>query len=107
MEAVDRLSCNGITPKDLTEEHRKGYEAGSRAVSDSLGMIYTCAMMLALHELYGFGRERLVRVADLMCEKMTGYLTDRDAMMEVFEKLGLKFFKDDPFHPLQTDDGEK
>lgn len=101
---MENLCRNGITPDDLKAEFQRGREVGSREAYDSVGMIYTCAMLEALNSMYGFGRKRLVAIMDHMNEFMTRTLTSRDAMQEVYDKIGVNFFKDDPFHPLQFKD---
>ena len=102
--AIDALSANGITPMDLQAEYKRGFDAGSHDAFDNVGIIYTCAMIEALNSMYGFGKKRLVAIMDHMNEFMTRTLTSRDAMQEVYDKIGVNFFKDDPFHPLQFKD---
>lgn len=100
-EAHERLSVNGITPADLQESYERGRKDGSREAFDSIGTIYTCAMIYTLNTLHGFGAKRLVAIMDHMNEFMTEKLTSQEAMQAVYDKVGLNFFKDDPFHPLQ------
>lgn len=97
----DRLSANGITLADLKKAYEKGRDDGSHDAFESVGTIYTCAMIDALNTLHGFGAKRLVTIMDHMNEFMTEKLTSQEAMQAVYDKVGLKFFKDDPFHPLQ------
>lgn len=104
VKAVDSLSRNGITPEDLKKEYHRGYEDECRTITDNIGTIYTCAMLLALNELHGFGAGRLCRVVDRMNEYMVEYITSEEAIQAVYDKLGLRFDKDDPFHPLQFND---
>lgn len=101
VKAHERLIANGITPADLQESYERGKKDGSREAFDSIGTIYTCAMIDALNTLHGFGAKRLVTIMDHMNEFMTEKLTSQEAMQAVYDKVGLKFFKDDPFHPLQ------
>lgn len=100
-EAHERLSANGITPADLQKSYERGREDGSRDAFESVGMIYTCAMIHALNTLHGFGAKRLVTIMDTMNAFMTEELTSQEAMQVVYDRVGLRFFKDDPFHPLQ------
>ena len=103
-KVVDNLSRNGITPADLEEEYRRGYDAGCDVVSKNCGTLYTSAMMLALNDLHGFGSTRLCNLMDKMNEYMTGFLSSADAVLAVYDRFGLKFDESDPFHPLQPKD---
>jgi len=60
---------NGITPKMLEEQYKKGYEEGKMAVLKLVEQeklpyvqVFCAAMCLALHEHYGFAAKRLARV---------------------------------------------
>lgn len=103
-KVVENLSRNGITPADLEEEYRRGYDAGCDLVSKNLGTMYTSAMMLALNDLHGFAGKRLCTLMDKMNEYITGFLSSADAVMEVYDRFRLKFDESDPFHPLQPKD---
>jgi len=101
---IDDISRNGITPDALKREYDRGRDDGGREVTQSIGTIYTAAMCLALHEMHGFGRERLYRLMGRMNEIMLETLTAQEAIQKVYKKLGLKFRQDDPFNWLDFDD---
>lgn len=103
-KVVDNLSRNGITPADLEKEYQKGYDEGCGVVSRNLGTMYTSAMMLALNDLHGFAGKRLCTLMDKMNEYLTSFLCSADAVMAVYERFGLEFDADDPFHPLKPKD---
>lgn len=47
------------------------------------------AVLLALHELYGFGRIRGVRALQKVDELVTEFLTSREAIEKVYEEMGI------------------
>lgn len=98
---MNRLSQNGITPADLQKEYQRGYDDGCDVVGKNLGTVHASAMMLALNDLHGFGSSRLCKVMDRMNEYMTNFLTSADAILEVYDRFGLTFDAEDPFHPLK------
>ena len=102
-EVYDCISRNGITPQDLQENYKRGYDEGVKEANQRVSVIFAAAMCEALHDHYGFGRKRLCDVAGYMCEVMVETFTTQDAIDRVFKKTGLRFTKEDPFNFLDFD----
>ena len=103
-EVYDRISRNGITPNDLQDSYKRGYDAGVEEANKRVGVIYAAAMCEALNDLHGFGRKRLMDIAGRMCEIMVETFTTQDAIDRVFKKTGIRFTSDDPFNFFDFDD---
>lgn len=100
-EIAERLTQNGITPKDVKQEWDRGYQAGFRdAGKPVMEMTFAC-FCLALKELYGFGEKRCFDVLTKTHERMQEYITGHDAAKDVLEKIGLTLDWDDPFETVK------
>ena len=104
MTREDKLKAlykNGITVDDLkhdfNEGHKQGYEAGVRA---SVLTCY-CAACMALHKLYGFGRERLFKVLQAMDQEVLYTITSDEAVQKVLDEVGIRFNTDEPFERIE------
>lgn len=78
-EIVDRIQRNGITLEDLKANFKLGYEKGK---NDGLEWAYDAAygsIMLALHREFGFGRDRLTRLAMATAQIQLDCMTNDDA----------------------------
>lgn len=89
-KVIDRLSQNGITPKDLEAEYNKGYQAGFMAAGDPVLKSCFAAVCLALDDLYNFKSERCAKVLRAVDEHMTYTLTSEEAIEEVYKRMGLR-----------------
>ena len=93
-QRIDALMQQGISPQQLKENYDLGYRNGHRDgyFNGTLTMRKTiyAAISLALHELHGFGEERLVRVLKLVDEKMYYCIDNQDLVDELFAKTGLE-----------------
>lgn len=88
-DIVDRIQRNGITLADLRKNHQLGYEQGK---ADGLSWGYDAAygsMMLALHREFGFGRERLSRLAMATAEIQINCTVNREAYEQLVAETGL------------------
>ena len=102
-ERVRRLMKQGISPKDLENEYRKGFDAGFAAAGQP--MVKTCyaAACLAAHEAYGFGRKRCLRLLRALDKHVLNTLTSVEAIEEVYKKTGLKIDFNDPFERIEEE----
>ena len=93
-QRIDALMQQGISPQQLKENYDLGYRNGHRDgyFNGTLTMRKTiyAAISLALHELHGFGEERLIRVLKLVDEKLYYCLDCQDLVDELFAKTGLE-----------------
>ncbi len=89
------LVKNGITPKDVDEAYQRGFEEGNKSATEFSSYAMCAAMGLALNDLYGFGKKRVVRALNLAAEYMLNTFTTREIMEQVYERIGFEF-ADDP-----------
>lgn len=94
------LLKNGITPKDLEDSFNEGVVCGQKTTAQN----FTAAMAIALHDLYGFGIQRHMKVTDRMCEIMLNTFTSAELRDEALRKLHLRIDLSDPFHLLEMED---
>lgn len=70
-----RLSKNGITPKDLEDEFKRGYDAARSDLTRMTMQFFYSAIAIATHRLFKFGETRIYRLLDavqqIMCEEIT------------------------------------
>lgn len=88
----------------IQKAYNKGYDAGALVITENLGTTFTAAMCIALNEMHGFGRKRLCDVMERMNSEMLNTFTTREAVQNVYKKLGLRFSEDDPFNWLSFDE---
>jgi len=83
---AERLMKNGITAQDLTDEYERGRRDATKEYVDKLlpyqQKFFYSAAAIAAHELFGFGKDRalrlLERVQEIMCEEIsTGDIIER------------------------------
>lgn len=89
------LVKNGIRPEDVDEAYRKGFEEGNKSATEFSSYAMCAAMGLALNDLYGFGKKRVVRALNLAAKYMFNTFTTREIMEQVYERIGFEF-ADDP-----------
>lgn len=89
------LLKNGIRPEDVDEAYQRGYEEGSKNSTEFSSYALCAAMGLAMNDLYGFGKKRVVRTLNLAAEYMLNSFTTREIMEQVYERIGMEFV-DDP-----------
>lgn len=92
LEKQEKLFRNGITDKDL----RKAYDDGYKAAMDQLSgftmkMLY-CATAIALHKLFKFGEERIIRTLDEIQQTMCDEISVQDMFDRCKRETGLDIF---------------
>lgn len=75
---VERLSKNGITPKDLENEYQKGYDNARQDLTSFCFQFFYCAAAIASHNLYGFGESRIERLLSEMQRIMEEEISRED-----------------------------
>lgn len=88
-ERVDRICQNGITIADLKHNFELGFEKGK---AEGIAWGYDAAygsLMVALHNLYGFGKVRLGRVAMAAADVQINCMTNREAYEKLVAETGL------------------
>lgn len=93
-----RLIQNGITLQDLADQYNKGRKDATKEYVDKLLLyqqkFFYSAAAIAAHDLFGFGKERglrlLDRIQEIMCEEIsTGDIIERckrETGVDVFEE---------------------
>lgn len=94
--AMARLIQHGITPGDLEREYKSGFEAGFREASAPMVRSMYAAVLLAAHELYGFGKKRGVRLLNRVDRIITDALTSQELMEKVYADIGVEMVFDEP-----------
>lgn len=94
--AMAALIKNGITPEDLKKEYDAGFEAGFREASAPMVRSMYAAVLLAAHELYGFGKKRGVRLLNRIDRIITDVLTSTELMEQVYKDIGVEMVFDEP-----------
>ena len=94
--AMARLLQHGITPEDLEKEYKAGFEQGFKEASAPMIRSMYAAVLLAGHELYGFGKKRGVRLLNRIDRIITDVLTSQELMEQVFADIGVEMIFDEP-----------
>lgn len=89
-QRINAMCKNGITPKDVDEAYRKGYQDAIDRVSSYCLKDAYAGFLLAAHEVFGFGHDRCLRLLRAADEKVCTSLSSDEAVEEVFEKLGVR-----------------
>ena len=93
-QRIDALMQQGISPQQLKANYdlgfKNGYHDGYCCGTLTMRKTIYAAMSLALHELHGFGEERLIKVLKLVDEKLYYCLDCQDLVDELFAKTGLE-----------------
>lgn len=84
-EYIDRIEQNGITLKELEKNWHLGYEQGKKEGQSWAFDAAYGSVMLALKREFGFGHDRLGRVAMAAAAIQVEYLTT-DEMYEQLKK---------------------
>lgn len=100
-EIQKRFVQQGISPADLEEEYRKGYNAGWREAGNSIVKGCYAAVCLALNQTHGFGRKRCMDVLCAIDQNMLYHLTSEEAIDEVWNKIGLRLVFDEALDRIQ------
>ena len=100
-ELTKRLIKNGITAEDLKREWDKGYSAGFKGAAEPVIRGCYAAICLALNDLHGFGQKRCADILNAVDEHLTMTLTSKEAIDEVYKRMGLKIDFKEPFDRVQ------
>lgn len=88
-ERVERIHQNGITMSDLKYNYDLGYKKGQ---ADGMAFAYDSVygpMMIALHRVFGFGKQRLERLADAIADVQIKYETNDAAYQQLLKETGM------------------
>ena len=85
-----QLFKNGITEKELIDQFSKGYRAGFQDRAWQIVRAYYASTMLALHDEYGFGQARCIKVLKRVEENLINFLSNQELIEEVENKLKIE-----------------
>lgn len=100
-QKVKALLKNGITPEDLEEEYKKGFDAGFRAAAPATFKSIYAAVCMALHDLHGFGHDRCAKVLMAVDDHVANTLTSVELIEEAWKKTGLYLNFEEPFDRIE------
>lgn len=84
-EIVDRICRNGITLNDLQAYYKRGFREGMEHGYENA----YAPILLAMHELYGFGHDRLMRIAVRAAEIQVEHTTTDETYEALMVRAGL------------------
>lgn len=88
-DRVASIQRNGITMADLKDNFERGVKAGYQ---NGMEWGYDAAwgsVMLALHREFGFGRDRLARLANATARVQIECITTQEAFRAIVDETGL------------------
>lgn len=94
---------NGLTPEDIDKAYREGFDEGFAAASPECTRTMFAAVALALHEEYGFGASRCMKVLQAVNNHIINTFDSTDAIDKVFQDLGLEIRLNDPLEPVREE----
>lgn len=101
------LIRNGITVEDLEKNYHLGYDEGFSAAVRATGSLTYAAIGIALHDLYDFDDEAILRVVREVDKHVTMDFSSLDAAEELLEKTGIRINFDDPVERIEEVDNHE
>ena len=88
-ERVDRILKGEITMSDLKYNWELGYRQGkAEGMAYGYDSVYG-PMIIALHREFGFGKQRLERLADVIADVQVEFNTNDEAYQQMIEETGV------------------
>lgn len=104
---MEALIKNGITMEDLKAEWHDGYEAGFSEASPCTMKTCYAAFCIALHDVLGFGCQRIAKVLNYADNAIYEHLTTQDIIDKVYQDAGLELNFGDGIEKVQVRDDAK
>ena len=98
---VERLTQQGISPKDLKAEYDKGFEAGFKAAAEPITKGCYAAVCLALKELHGFGHKRCMEVLRHIDDQLIYTMDGQELADRVLDEMKLEILMNEPLDRVQ------
>ena len=95
------LIRNGITVEDLEKNYHIGYDEGFSTAVRATGSLTYAAIGIALHDLYGFGHKRILRVLQEVDRHVQMDFSSIDTAEELLEKTGIRINFHDSIERIQ------
>ena len=87
---MERISRQGISPRDLKAEYDRGFEEGFRAAAEPITKGCYAAVCLALKDLYGFGSKRCMDVLRHIDEQLICTMDGEEFAERVLDEMKLR-----------------
>lgn len=87
---MERISQQGISPQDLKRECDKAFDRGFMLAAEPITKGCYAAVVLVLHELFGFGRERCMRVLRALDERLVLTMDGQEYADQVLSDIGVE-----------------
>lgn len=100
-EREKMMMRNGISERDLEREYNRGHKDGFREATQPTIMTCFAAVCLALEEGHGFKAKRCADVLNATYGHMMETLTSKEAIDEVYKRMGLELDFKEPFDPVR------
>lgn len=96
---ANRLAQNGITAQDLADEYERGRKEATKEYVDKLlpyqQKFFYSAAAIAAHDLFGFGKDRAMRLLDRIQEIMCEEISTGDIIQRCKRETGVDCFKEE------------
>ena len=96
---ANRLAQNGITAKDLADEYERGKKDATTEYVDKLlpyqQKFFYSAAAIAAHDLFGFGKDRAMRLLDRIQEIMCEEISTGDIIQRCKRETGVDCFEEE------------
>lgn len=96
---ANRLAQNGITAKDLADEYERGKKDATKEYVDKLlpyqQKFFYSAAAIAAHDLFGFGKDRAMRLLDRIQEIMCEEISTGDIIQRCKRETGVDCFEEE------------
>ena len=96
---ANRLMKNGITAQDLADEYERGRKDATKEYVDKLlpyqQKFFYSAAAIAAHDLFGFGRDRALRLLERIQEIMCDEITTGDIIERCKRETGVDCFEEE------------
>lgn len=106
-QRIAELIKNGITPDDLANEWRDGFQAGWAEATPGIIKTVYASVALALHERLHYGQKRICDFLRAMDQHVIYTMSSQEAIDEVLAKAGVEMdFKEPLDRVWATDDAK-
>lgn len=99
-QRINALIKNGITPEDLTNSYKEGFNEGFHTAAPAITKTLYAAVILAARAQFRFGRKRCMRLIRAVDQEVLNTLTSEEAIDKVFQQIGVQINFGDPIDPI-------
>jgi hypothetical protein len=99
---LENLFKNGITTEDLDKAGKEGFDAGWKASCDGVVKNIYAAAAMTLRDEFHFDQGQIIRFLQKMDFAVCYTVNTREAMDEVFDKIGIDMQFDAPFDRIEA-----